>query len=129
MGVSHRCYSRQGRLGPAVFEKARTLRRVNPSGSWEHRLRPWGDCRIIRQLVGGNRNGSLLVECDGEKLVAKRGPRSSEAINWLGAVQGVARRMGFVVPGFVPSRSGELLAGGLTLPSWMRCHSRAWTAA
>lgn len=83
------------------------------------RLSAWDDCQVLGSLRGGYRNIVLLVDREGKKCVAKASRRSLEAIAWLGPVQEMARRAGFVVPHFLPSRSGELLVDGVTLGTWI----------
>jgi len=82
-------------------------------------LGAWGDCRVISTLHGGNRNTVLLVERRGVRLVAKTSRRGTEAINWLVPVQEKAKKAGFEVPSFLPSDSGSLLVGGVTLETWI----------
>lgn len=85
----------------------------------ESSLRPWGGCRIITTLAGGHRNTVLLVECRSEFRVAKWTRRGRQAIAWLDDVQEAATQAGFVVPSFVPNDRGELLAGNMTIETWL----------
>jgi Ser/Thr protein kinase RdoA (MazF antagonist) len=81
--------------------------------------RNWGECRQIGREAGGYRNTVLVVEREGERLVAKSSRRSTEQINWLVDVQESAREVGFVVPHLIRSQSGELLVEGVMVESWI----------
>ncbi len=82
-------------------------------------LRAWGDLRFLGRLEGGYRNTVLLVECNGERLVAKSTRRSPEAIAWLNDIYDVAEAVGIEVPHLVPSSGGQLVEGGVTVERWI----------
>jgi Ser/Thr protein kinase RdoA (MazF antagonist) len=85
----------------------------------ESSLSAWGQCRTLESLPGGNRNAVLLVERQGERLVAKYSRRRREAIEWLLDVQAKAREAGFIVPELVASNDGRLQVGGVTVERWI----------
>ncbi len=82
-------------------------------------LNAWGDLRFARRLEGGYRNTVLLVEHDGERLVAKSTRRTPEAIAWVHDIHDVAEAVGIAVPRFVRSVSGQLVEGGVTVEHWL----------
>ena len=82
-------------------------------------LSAWPDTRIIRKLTGGFRNEVYLVERDGMRYVAKTTRRTGAALEWLEPVHKAARDAGLVVPEFIKTPQGTVLAHGVTLETFV----------
>lgn len=85
----------------------------------EQALTHWGACTILKPLPGGHRNTAYLIECRGERHVAKSTRRSPEALAWLAPVHDLAEAAGFRVPRLVPSRDGRLVVSGITVETFL----------
>lgn len=80
------------------------------------RLAPHGDFKVLRQLEGGHRNLSLLVQRSDDALfVAKTTTRSDAALAWAARLQAQARQIGIETPVYIPAPNGTYTNNGLTL--------------
>lgn len=87
--------------------------------TFEHALSHWGACTILKPLPGGHRNTAYLIECQGERHVAKSTRRCPEALAWLAPVHDLAEAAGFLVPRLVPSVDGRLVISGITVEKFL----------
>lgn len=86
------------------------------------RGRAWGRLRVVRELHGGARNRAVLVDREGDLLVAKTSRRSHGALAWLTEVHRSARRAGIDAPELVPTLAGQLADDGITLERYLVGH-------
>lgn len=87
--------------------------------TFQNALIHWRACTILKPLPDGHRNTAYLIECQGERLVAKSTRRSSEALGWLAPVHDLAEAAGFLVPRLVPSVDGRLVVSGITVEKFL----------
>lgn len=83
-------------------------------------LRNWGkNVERIEPLKGGVANDVWSVKVDGEILVARRGLRSDEDLNWETQLLMFLIRNGMEVPRPIPTKSGELFSQGIVVMSYL----------
>jgi len=97
-------------------EAARAVAEVLPA---------WGELRVVRPLPGGNRASVFLVAREhgdgfppdetGGCFVAKTTTRTPEAVAWAAALARRAWRAGLAGSGYLPTRDGRWVVGGVTL--------------
>lgn len=83
-------------------------------------VQSWGPVQVLGPLEGGNRNTALLVELNGESVVAKTTRRSEASLRWLHPVLERAERAGFVVPRLLPDLSGRFVVNGVTVETFLQ---------
>ncbi|WP_294116044.1 phosphotransferase [Shimia sp.] len=79
----------------------------------------WNCAACIEPLAGGHRNQAWRTRGLAQELVFKSTTRGEVALEWLGPVQDVARRCGFVVPQMLRSASGRYVDAGWTCETFV----------
>lgn len=82
-------------------------------------LSAWPGTYVLNKLTGGFRNEVYLVERNEVRYVAKTTRRSEAALEWLEPVHKAARSADLVVPEFIKTPQGAVLANGVTLETFV----------
>jgi Ser/Thr protein kinase RdoA (MazF antagonist) len=82
-------------------------------------LSPWGPVAVAGRLAGGHRNEVLELRRGGERLVARRSPRSVAALEWELDLLEFLTGHGFRVPAVVPAADGRRQVDGVVVQRWL----------
>ena len=79
----------------------------------------WPGVRAGEPLGGGNRNLVLSATLNGERVVARRTRRSSDALAWEMDLLSVLDNEGFLVPRPILDRDGGTFHDGVCVLTWL----------